>query len=496
MNSPTSTKRPPVVAVMGHIDHGKSTLLDYIRKANTTAKEAGGITQNMSAYEVVHKDAEGLEAKITFLDTPGHEAFSKLRKRGSKVADLAILVVAADDGVKPQTIEAMKSIKESNIPFIIAINKIDKPQANIERTKLSLAEAEIYVEGYGGDISCVPICALNGQGVDELLTMLLLLADISDLKADSDAPAEGIVIEANRDKTRGISATLIIKNGTLKQGQYVVSGKAHSPVRIMQNFEGKQITSATYSEPIKIIGWSDIPPVGLPFKTCADKKEAEVLALNYVEKPISSNIKSNESRFVVPIIIKAATTGVIEAIAHEIDKLHTDRAFVKIVYSAIGDISENDIKIAAGKDSILVLGFDTKIDNTTAQLSERLNVTVKTFNIIYKLAEYVEEIIKERTPKMEAEEQIGVAKILKCFSKVKDKQIMGGRVEQGKVTIGCEVKIMRRDAEIGRGRVRELQQAKNKTNEIEEGNEFGTMIESKTEIAAGDKIEAFAVVIK
>jgi translation initiation factor IF-2 len=269
MQKDTTTKieRPPVVAVMGHIDHGKSTLLDYIRKTNIVETEAGGITQRISAYEVVHKTKEGQEKKITFLDTPGHEAFGAMRARGAKVADIAILVVAADDGVKPQTVDALKTILKAEIPYIVAINKIDKEGANVDRTKVSLAENEIYVEGYGGTISSVPISAKTGEGVSDLLDTVVLAAELEELTGDPSVNAEGVIIEANLDKKKGISATLVVKNGTLKSGQFVVAGSALSPVRLLENYAGKSIPEATFSSPVRIIGWNELPDVGSIFAT-------------------------------------------------------------------------------------------------------------------------------------------------------------------------------------------------------------------------------------
>ncbi|MBX4209402.1 GTP-binding protein, partial [Candidatus Parcubacteria bacterium] len=276
--SGASIKRPPVVAILGHIDHGKSTLLDYIRKTNIVDEEAGGITQRISAYEVERQkegSADGKAEKITFIDTPGHEAFSGMRERGATTADIAILVVSAEDGVKPQTIDAYKEIEKAKVPFVVAINKIDKPAANVEKTKISLAEAGIYVEGFGGNISFVPISAKTGAGVDELLDIIILTADIADLKGEPEKPAEGAVIEAHRDPKKGISATLVIKNGSMGPGMFVASGTAFSPVRILENSVGKKIAEATFSSPVRLVGWNKAPSVGSVFSTFASKKDLE-----------------------------------------------------------------------------------------------------------------------------------------------------------------------------------------------------------------------------
>ena len=293
-------ERPPIVVVMGHIDHGKSTLLDYIRKTNIVEKEAGGITQNISAYEVNHKDEHGKDKKITFLDTPGHEAFSRMRERGASVADIAILIVSAEDGVKTQTLEALKTILESKIPYIVAINKIDRPGANVEKTKIELAENEVYLENYGGKIPVVEISAKVGTGVDELLSLILLLAEMENFTGNSNENASGSIIEANLDPRRGIEASLIIKNGTLEKGMVVVVEDATCSTKIMQNFLGKVIDEATFSSPIRLVGFSKIPKVGAKFKSFKNKKEAEdYLKNSNVEnncETISNSTDSNKNR--------------------------------------------------------------------------------------------------------------------------------------------------------------------------------------------------------
>ena len=311
-NSAKLIKRPPVVVIMGHIDHGKSTLLDYIRKANIVDGEAGGITQHLGAYEVNHKTSEGKEGRITFLDTPGHEAFCSIRERGAQVADVAILVVSAEDGVKPQTLEALKCILLEKIPYVVAINKIDKAGADIEKTKQSLAENEVYVEGYGGDIPVCAISALNGEGIANLLDIVLLVTDMLDLKADTNAKAEGSIIEAKLDSKKGISATLLIKNGTLESGQFVVAGDSLSPVRIFEDYQGKAIKKASFSSPVKVIGFNKIPIVGSRFVTCLNKKEAEETAKNFTEThKAKASVNSsytrrdeNDTTVIIPIIIK------------------------------------------------------------------------------------------------------------------------------------------------------------------------------------------------
>lgn len=489
-----ATKRPPVVVVMGHIDHGKSTLLDYIRKSNIVAGEAGGITQHLGAYEIVHA-----KNTITVLDTPGHEAFTSIRERGARVADIAILVVSGEDGVKLQTIEALKCIIAEKIPYIVAINKIDKPGADVERTKASLAEHEIYVEGYGGDVPVVPISALTGAGIPELLDMVMLVADLADLKADHNVPAEGMIIEAGLDNKKGIYATLLIKNGSLASGMFVVAEDAFAPIRILEDFQGKAIKSATFSSPIRITGFNKIPVVGAQFITLTNKKEAEEKAATFKPafKPAASiNRNPNDTTISIPLILKADAIGSLDGIRHELAKIKNGKVEIKIVSESIGNINEGDVKTAQSNPDITILSFNSKPDAKAKSILERSTVHVESFDIIYNLIEYVRNLVLSKVPKEFMDEVSGVAKVLAIFNKNKDKQIIGGKVQEGSLLIGSEVKILRRDTEIGRGKIKELQQQKAKTDEVREGYEFGTLIESKMEIAIGDKIQGFRVVEK
>lgn len=498
------TKRAPVIVVMGHVDHGKSALLDYIRKTNVVGGEAGGITQHISAYEVEHKNKNGEVQKITFLDTPGHESFSKMRARGSKVADIAILVVSAEEGVKPQTLEAHKAIVDSGIPFIVAINKIDKPEANVERIKTNLLENEIYLEGMGGDIPWVPISAKTGEGVDDLLDMMLLVSDMAELTGDTLKTAEGIVIESHRDTQKGISTTLLIKDGCIKKGDFVRAGGSVSPVRIMEDFMGKSINEAQFSSPIHIIGFDTVPQAGETFEVFSSKKEAEQAALAYVSHQTEStpeqqtqDIPDSENEVIsIPIALRADVMGSIEAIEHEIAKISHERIEIKIVQKNVGNVSEGDVKLALGSPGMLIIGFNVGVDNGAKDLAMRNNITIHLFDIIYKLAEWLEEEIKSKVPEIDVEESTGNATILKIFSKNKDKQVVGGKVNSGSIKIGNTVNIIRRDNHIGTGVITNLQQQKVSCKEVEEGNEFGAQIDSRTELANNDVIESFIIVKK
>jgi len=516
---------------MGHIDHGKSTLLDYIRKTKIVAGEAGGITQHVGAYQAEHISADSIKHPITFLDTPGHEAFCSIRERGAQAADVAILVVSAEDGVKPQTVEAWKAIQAEKIPYVVAINKIDKPNADINRAKQSLGENEIYVEGWGGDIPCVAISSLNGTGIPELLDMVILVSELSDLTFDPKKTAIGIVVESERSNQKGISATLLIKDGTLNIGSFIVAGNAFTPVRYIDDFMGKKIDSAFASMPVCVIGWNEIPPCGAEFVCVNTKKDAETLAednneklkvemnnflkasadseptlpgtsLNGVERLglVKGTVSATEAGGIVilPVIIKTDAIGSLEGVKHEFAKIKHDRVQIKVISEGIGPINENDVKMAMSNSDIILIGFNASPDKKAGAMIERAAtpIKVKNFSIIYELAKYVRDNLESKIPKEFIEESTGRAKILAIFSKEKDRQVIGGKVETGTLFSGNEVKIMRRESEIGRGRIRELQEKKMRANEVAEGHEFGVMVEAKAEIAVGDRIEAVRMIEK
>ncbi len=490
--------RPPVVVVMGHVDHGKSTLLDYIRKSNIVEGEAGGITQHISAYEVLAKDDKGENRLITFLDTPGHEAFSKMRSRGAKTADIAILVVSAEDGVKAQTLEAYKTIMENKIPYIVAINKTDKPNANIEKTKMDLSEKEIYLEGMGGDIPFVLISAKTGTGISELLEMIILVADMQGLTGNPQKNASGVIIESRCDPKRGISATCVIKDGTLKTGMFVATGVTIVNTRIMENFLGKPIKEATFSSPIKLVGFELMPEVGNTFESFNTKKEAENYVYDMREECIKNKSYEKQAECmgkIIPIIIKTDVTGTIEAIEKEINKLNTNEISFKIIGKGVGAINESDLKMGNVNKESIIVGFNTKLDSGARDLNETLKVEIQTFDIIYKLADWLKELVETRRPRLETVEIIGSLKILKIFGGTKGKHVVGGKVTTGRIAFGSKIRIIRRDFEIGTGKIVELQTNKIKSKEVSEGSDCGVQIETKMDIAIGDVLEAFEIKI-
>lgn len=504
MTKPTPSKgyRPPIVAVVGHIDHGKSTLLDYIRHTNVVEGEAGGITQHLSAYEATHTNPTG-EHRITFLDTPGHAAFVGMRSRGLEVADVAILIVSAEEGVKPQTKEAIKLIADAGIPYVVAFTKIDKPGANLEKAKMSMLEAEVFLEGMGGEVPWVAVSSKTGEGIPELLDLILLAAELEEVSADTTLPGTGLVIEAHVDQKRGNTATLIIGDGQVESGKYIVAGECLAPVRIMENFLGKPIKEALAGSPIRIVGFTPLPPVGTTWEVVANKKEAEAKAAAnraaLAKAAAAPAAKEGETtRVVLPIIIKTDVAGTGEAVVHELEKLPPNETLeVKVVTRGVGAITEGDVKSLAGSQTPgIIVGFNVKVELSARELALRLGITIATFEIIYKLAEWLTEEIETRRPRQEATEVTGAAKVLKFFSAQKGRVVVGGRVEQGTLQENAEVRIMRRDEEIGRGKITSLQSQKAAVKKVEAGQEFGMQLKADIEPAAGDRLEAFTVVLK
>ena len=503
--------RPPIVAVVGHIDHGKSTLLDYIRNTKVVDGEAGGITQHLSAYEAEHKNNSGTH-KITFLDTPGHEAFKAMRSRGLEVADVAILIVSAEDGAKPQTIEAIKLIETAKIPYVVAFTKIDKAGSNLEKAKMSMLEHSVFLEGMGGDVPFVAISSKTGEGIPELLDLILLAAELEGLSTDPLEAGGGLVIEAHVDPKRGNTATLMIQRGIVKGGEFIVAGAAFAPVRIMENFLGKPVKEATAGSPVRIVGFSSLPTVGDEWKVVETKKEAEADAATGGAKSTErrsatakQTTKSEEGlgseeepQAILPLVIKTDVAGTGEAVVHEIQKLPTDpRMEVRIVAQSVGSITEGDVKLVAGSSTPgIILGFNVKVERQAQDLAERQGVTIEVFNIIYKLAEWLGDEIGKRRPRSNTEEQTGRAKVLKFFSASKGRSVVGGRVENGILKEGEVVKIIRNDAELGRGEIVSLQTGKTPVKKVEAGVEFGAQIKTSVEPAHGDYLEAFEVVLK
>lgn len=492
--SATTGVRPPIVVVVGHIDHGKTTLLDAIRKSRVAEGEAGGITQSIGAYQ-----AEAGGRKITFIDTPGHEAFSAMRSRGARVADIAVLVVAADEGVKPQTEEAIRLIGEEDLPFMVAISKADKPEADPRRAKQELAERSVLVEGFGGTVPAVELSAKTGQGTDTLLETILLLAELEELTADPAKPGEGAVIESHLDPRRGPTATLLVADGSLRRGDFIVIGNQAVPVRILEDFRGNTIAEAGPADPVRIAGLPTAPALGERFRAFPDRGGAEAAAASAAAgqaAPLPPTEAAGagaapQAKHVVSIVLKAETLGAKEAIAATLAGIRSPELANRIVRSDIGDVTESDVKVAAATKNTFIVGFRVKVPPAIRELAARSGVTIVTAEVIYELVEAVRSVMLALAPTEIQRVALGRAKILATFREEKGRQIVGGRVEAGLIRRGARFEIMRNQVKIGGGRIVELQCERRPVEEAAEGQEFGIFAERDTPIAAGDILEIF-----
>ncbi len=493
MSLPSHTKeesavRPPIIAIMGHIDHGKSTLLDYIRKSNVVAKEAGGITQHIGAYEVEYQQ-QGSKKKLTFLDTPGHEAFCGVRERGAKIADIAVLIVSAEDGVKPQTKEALACIQNAGLPYVVAINKIDSPKANIDLCKASLMENEIYLEGLGGTISYAEISAKTGQGITDLFDIILLTAEMENYTYNPEARGSGYIVEAQKDKFKGITATIILKNGLIRKGDYVVTQNTYSPVRTILDQNLKQHDTATCATPCSVSGFDSLPIAGDTFEVMHSKKEAEEYIQEYQSLNTSIDKKEvlcDEHSIFLPIIIKSDVIGSKDAIEYELRKININHVILKVIRSETGDVTEADTQLALTNPRTIIIAFNVKVDSQARSLVERNNIKVKNFSIIYEIQKWIEEIAIEVQPSHEREEVIAEIKVLKVFGNIKKLQIIGGRVVSGTIEKNLKFKILRRGEEIGRGALKGLQRNKQEVDAVPEPEEFGCAVDTKIDLAEND----------
>ena len=492
-------ERAPIVTIMGHVDHGKTTLLDTIRKSNVTAGEFGGITQHIGAYQV---DVNG--KKVTFLDTPGHEAFTAMRARGASVTDVSIIVVAADDGVMPQTEEAIDHAKAANVPIIIAVNKIDKPTANPERVKSELAEHGIMPEEWGGDNIFVNTSAKKGDGIQELLETILTVADMQELKANPNRLATGTVIEAKLDKGRGPVATLLVQNGTLKQGEPIVVGTCFGKVRRMTDEDGKELKVAGPSTPIEIIGLNDVPEAGDLFKAFDNEKEARALADRRMRKKIelqrnktsamsledlSREIEAGEIQE-IPIIIKADVQGSAEAVKSSMEKLDVKGVKVNVIHATAGAITESDIMLADASKA-MIIGFNVRPDATIRRKAEEAGVSIRLHDIIYKATEEMENAMKGMLAPVYTEVVIGQAEIRETYKVSKIGTIGGCMVTDGKLVNHCGIRLVRDGVVIYTGKLGSLKRFKDDAKEVTVGFECGITIENYNDIKVGDMIEAY-----
>ena len=495
--------RPPVVCVMGHVDHGKTSLLDAIRKTNVTSAEAGGITQAIGA-SVVEINGQ----TITFLDTPGHEAFTAMRMRGAQSTDIAILVVAADDGVMPQTIEAINHAKAAGIEIIVAINKIDKPSANIERVKQELTEYELIPEDWGGSTIFCPVSAHTGEGLDNLLEMILLTAEVLELKANPNRNARGIVIEAELDKGRGPVATMLVQKGTLHVGDYLAVGSSHGKVRAMHNSKGVRVTEATPSTPVQILGLDTVPSAGEIFMAVDNEKEARQISETYISQSRVKMLAETKSRMSLDdlysqiqagnvkelnIIIKADVQGSVEAVKQSLLKLSNDEVAVKCIHSGVGAINESDIILASASNAI-VIGFNIRPDARAKETAETEGVDVRLYRVIYNAIEDIESAMKGMLDPIFEEQVIGHAEIRQTYKASGVGMIAGSYVLDGIINRNCSVRITREGNLIYEGKMASLKRFKDDVKEVKSGFECGIVLENFNDIQVEDQIEAYQMV--
>lgn len=494
--------RPPVVTIMGHVDHGKTTLLDYIRQSNIVAGEAGGITQHIGAYQVTLPNGK----QITFIDTPGHEAFTAMRARGAQVTDIVVLVVAADDAVMPQTVEAINHALAANVPIIVAINKIDKPEANPDKIKQQLAERGILVEDWGGKYQCVEISAKYGKNVDLLLEKILLEAELMDLKANPKKRARGVVIESKLDKGRGPVGTVLVQNGTLKIGDPFVAGTTFGRVRGMFDERGNRVEIAKPSTPVQVIGFDELPEAGDSFVVVEDEKKAREIANKRAQlkreqtfrqlraislSKLSEQIKEGKVKE-LPVIIKADVNGSVEALSDSLMKLSTDEVKVRIIHKAVGAISESDVLLAQASGAIII-GFNVRPTSSAKKLAESENVEIRLYNIIYNVIEDVKKALEGMLEPEKREEFLGTAEVRETFKISKVGTVAGCFVTEGKIPRNAYVRLIRNGIVIYEGKIASLKRFKDDVKEVEAGLECGIALENYNDIKVGDIIEAFNI---
>lgn len=492
--------RPPVVTIMGHVDHGKTSLLDAIRETNVTAQEAGGITQHIGAYQVELK-----ERKITFLDTPGHAAFTAMRARGAQVTDIAVLVVAADDGVMPQTIEAINHAKDANVPIIVAINKIDKPEANPDRIKQDLTEYGLVAEEWGGDTIFVPVSAKKREGIEQLLEMILLVADMKDLRANPNRPAKGTIIEAKLDKGRGPVATVLIQTGTLEVGDAIIAGAAAGKVRVLSNEKGKKLKKAGPSTPVEVIGFDELPEAGdilyvvtegvarnLADKRMQLKRENELLQNQKVTlDDLFTKIKEGEIKE-LKIVLKADVQGSVEAIRQSLERLTNDEVRVKVIHGGVGGIGEGDVMLASASNAV-VIGFNVRPDPMAKRIAEKEKVDIRLYRIIYEIIDDVQKAIEGMLAPEYKEVIVGRAEIRMVYKVPKVGNVAGCYVLEGKINRNASVRLIRDHIVIYDGKIESLKRFKDDAREVVEGFECGIGLEKFNDIKEGDIIEAYAM---
>ncbi len=502
-NEADMVSRPPVVCVMGHVDHGKTSLLDAIRQTNVTAREAGGITQHIGASVI---EING--RKITFLDTPGHEAFTAMRMRGAQSTDIAILVVAADDGVMPQTVEAINHAKAAGVEIIVAINKIDKPSANVDKVKQELAEYELIPEDWGGSTIFVPVSAHTKEGITDLLEMVLLTADVLELKANPNRKGRGLVIEAELDKGKGPVATVLVQKGTLKVGDTIAAGACYGKIRAMMDDKGRRVKEAGPSTPVEILGLNDVPQAGEVFVATENEKEARSFAETFISESKNKLLEDTKAKLSLddlfsqikagnvkelPLIIKADVQGSVEAVKQSLAKLSNEEVVVKVIHGGVGAINESDVSLASASNAIII-GFNVRPDATAKSVAEREKVDVRLYKVIYQAIEDVEAAMKGMLDPVFEEKVIGHAVIRQLFKASGVGTIAGSYVLDGKFQRGCSCRITREGEQIYDGPLVSLKRFKDDVKEVAAGYECGLVFEKFNDLQEDDQIEAYMMV--
>ena len=495
--------RPPVICVMGHVDHGKTSLLDAIRQTNVTAKEAGGITQHIGAYVVEYNGQ-----RITFLDTPGHEAFTAMRMRGAQATDIAILVVAADDGVMPQTVEAINHAKAAGVEIIVAVNKIDKPSANVERVKQELSEYELIPEDWGGSTVFVPVSAHTKEGIPELLEMILLTAEVKELKANPNRKARGLVIEAQLDKGRGPVATVLVQKGTLRVGDAIAAGSCHGKVRAMMDDKGNRVKEAGPSTPVEILGLNDVPNAGEVFVALPNEKEARSFAETFIAEGKNKLVEDTKAKLSLddlfsqikagnvkelPIIVKADVQGSVEAVKQSLEKLSNEEVMVKVIHGGVGTINESDVTLASASNAIII-GFNVRPDATAKSIADREKVDMRLYRVIYQAIEDVEAAMKGMLDPIFEEQVIGHAIVRQTFKASGVGTIAGSYVLDGKIQRGCKARVTRDGEQLFDGPLASLKRFKDDVKEVNAGYECGLVFEGFNDLQEDDTIELYMMV--
>ena len=495
--------RPPVICVMGHVDHGKTSLLDAIRQTNVTAKEAGGITQHIGAYVVEYNGQ-----RITFLDTPGHEAFTAMRMRGAQATDIAILVVAADDGVMPQTVEAINHAKAAGVEIIVAVNKIDKPSANVERVKQELSEYELIPEDWGGSTVFVPVSAHTKEGIPELLEMILLTAEVKELKANPNRKARGLVIEAQLDKGRGPVATVLVQKGTLRVGDAIAAGSCHGKVRAMMDDKGNRVKEAGPSTPVEILGLNDVPNAGEVFVALQNEKEARSFAETFIAEGKNKLLEDTKAKLSLddlfsqikagnvkelPIIVKADVQGSVEAVKQSLEKLSNEEVMVKVIHGGVGTINESDVTLASASNAIII-GFNVRPDATAKSIADREKVDMRLYRVIYQAIEDVEAAMKGMLDPIFEEQVIGHAIVRQTFKASGVGTIAGSYVLDGKIQRGCKARVTRDGEQLFDGPLASLKRFKDDVKEVNAGYECGLVFEGFNDLQEDDTIELYMMV--